>query len=195
MAIVVDAAARETTEDLLHRFTRRQYYEIAELGFFDNKRVELLDGLILDMPPQDEAHVAAVSNLIEFLAEHLKSYRVRCQGPVSPDEFSEPEPDFAVTARPTKARKDHPATAILVIEVSNTTLARDRAKGAIYAAAGVKEYWIVNLRARAIEQYTKPQSTPEAHYAARQILQEAESVQCTVLPLPPLSVKECLRWV
>ena len=181
--------------DLTHRFTRAEYQRMAKLGLFDDKRVELLDGRILDMVPQDESHVNVVTNLSEFLRDNLKDYRVRCQGPVSPDEYSEPEPDFAVTPRPTKVRKDHPSTAILVIEVSNTSLARDRAKSAIYAAAGVKEYWIVNLRARTIEQYTKPQAAPEPRYARRQVHKESGAVECTVLQLPPLAVKECLRWV
>jgi len=193
MTIVEDVLLQDP--DLTHRFTRGEYQRMAKLGLFENKRVELLNGRILDMPPQDETHVTAVSNLLEFLAENLKSHRVRCQAPVSPDDYSEPEPDFAVVPRPTKVKKDHPATALLIIEVSNTTLARDRAKAAIYAAAGVKEYWIVNLRGRTIEQYTSPQSAPEPHYASRQIHKESGTVQCTVLPLPPLPVEDCLRWV
>ena len=109
------------------------------------------------MPPQDESHVSTVSKLIQFLAQSLKGYQVRCQGPVSPDDYSEPEPDFAIVPEPTAAQDDHPNSAPLIIEVSNTTLARDRAKAAIYSAAGVKEYWIVDLKARTIEQCTRPQ--------------------------------------
>jgi Uma2 family endonuclease len=109
--------------------------------------------------------------------------------------YSEPEPDFAITPRPTEASRDHPSTAILIVEVGNTSLATDRDKAATYAGAGVKEYWIVNLRARTIEQYTEPQTRPEPHYATRKILNEGDAVHCTVLPLPPLPVVDCLKWV
>jgi len=194
IAIAQDIAVTEP-DQLVHRFTREEYHRMADAGLFSEKRVELLGGRIFDMPPQDESHVNSVTDLFHFFSDNLSRdrYRVRCQAPVETDKYSEPEPDFAITLVPTKRSKQHPDTAILVVEVSNTTLARDRNKAATYARAGVKEYWIVNLKSRTIEQYTQPRAKPTARYATRRDFKENEAIQCTVLPLPPLPVMECLR--
>ena len=89
-------------DDKLHRFTLEEYHQMADLGWFDEKRVELLEGQILEMSPQNEPHVNAVSSMFEFLREHLPKglYRIRCQAPVRTGEQSEPEPDFAIVAAP-----------------------------------------------------------------------------------------------
>jgi Uma2 family endonuclease len=81
--------------------------------------------------------------------------RVRVQSPfVAPDE-SEPEPDVAVVA-PGAYLDGHPRTASLIVEVADSSLARDRAKAKLYAAASVDEYWVVNLVDDVVEVHREP---------------------------------------
>jgi Uma2 family endonuclease len=83
--------------------------------------------------------------------------------PLDALEDSDPEPDAAVVSGPVEQYHDHPHSALLVVEVADTSMRLDRRKASIYAAAKVQEYWIVNLNARCIEIYRKPvadSSTP-----------------------------------
>jgi Uma2 family endonuclease len=103
---------------------------------------------------------------------------------------SEPEPDLAVL-RGTRAnyREHHPRTAELVIEVSVHTLQRDRAKARIYAAAGVKEYWLVEPEAGTITRYLQPTS---AGYAQMTTHQAAEAVRSEAFPALVVSLADLL---
>ena len=80
--------------------------------------------------------------------------RPRC--PLAASDYSEPEPDLAVVPK-ANYRHEHPAGALLVIEVAESSLREDRLiKAGIYARAGIPEYWIVDIKARAVEVYRAP---------------------------------------
>jgi Uma2 family endonuclease len=136
--------------------SRAEYDELVRRGAFDDARVELLHGRVVSMSPQGEPHSYGVSQLVTLLIQALGTRaRIRPQSPfVAPDE-SEPEPDVAVLA-PGTYLEGHPTTAWLIVEVSDSSLARDRAKARLYAAAGVTEYWIVNLAEEVVEVYRQP---------------------------------------
>ena len=88
--------------------------------------------------------------------EQLRNrFRVRVQGPLALSDDSEPEPDIAVVALGSY-RDEHPRTALLTIEISDSISQLDRIKAAIYAAAGVGEYWIIDLRARTVAIHSSP---------------------------------------
>jgi Uma2 family endonuclease len=176
-------------DEKVHRFTRSEYHAMARTGMFEDKRVELLEGEVLDMSPQNEPHVSVVSALNRFLNNCLpENFQVRCQAPLGVGIESEPEPDFAVTERSAMGA-DHPETALLVIEVSDTTLGRDRRKASVYAAAGVQEYWIINIASRAIEQHTQPGANG---YAKVLVRRDSDAIACQSLPLPAKAVRELL---
>jgi Uma2 family endonuclease len=179
-----------TTSDKIHTFTRTEFNQMADMGFFDDQRVELLEGEILDMSPQNEPHMYCVSELLRFFIENLpNTFQVRCQGPYAASDSSQPDPDVYVIPKPGRTPADHPTAALLAVEVADTTLARDRRKIPIYAAGGIQEYWIINLNARQIEQYTLP-NPAEASYGKRAVLNTTDTLTCTTLPLPPRSVAE-----
>jgi len=98
---------------------------------------------------------------------------VRVQNPIRLDEYSEPEPDVALLRLPPERYADaHPAPedVLLVVEVADTSLGRDRSrKLPLYAGAGIAEVWIVNVDARGIEVYRKPRApvTPRSNASAR----------------------------
>ena len=143
-----------------HRWTRRQYEQIVEAGILDeNDRVELLDGEIIEMSPQKGPHATGVTLAADELrAAYSRDYTVRTQLPLALDPDSEPEPDVAVVAgKPRDYRDAHPVTAVLAVEVFDTTLTLDRTqKARLYARHGIPEYWILNVVDDCLEVYRDP---------------------------------------
>lgn len=93
-----------------------------------------------------------------------RTYFLRIQLLLALDDFSEPGPGIAVVAGSARDYRDaHPATAALVIEVTDATLDYDRyTKAPLYARAGIPEYWIINLADRQLEVYRNPGPLAEA---------------------------------
>lgn len=136
--------------DQLHRYSVEEYEALVLKGAFEGQRVELIEGLLLDMSPKSPAHENAVEWLNEWLVRHvdLSRYRVRVGGPVRLDASdSEPEPDLAIVGRD-RPRDRHPLTAYLAIEVALSSRERDlTVKPRLYAPA-VAEYWVLDLEQR-----------------------------------------------
>ena len=161
----------------VHRWTRQQYDEIVLHDIFQpGERVELIDGLIIDMSPQKSFHASIVCLVAETLqALFGAGHHIRVQMPLALGDNSEPESDVAVV--PGKTRdymKAHPTTAALVVEVADTTLRLDRkAKQTVYARNDIAEYWIVNLTNNTLEVYREPQGD---HYHSQAILNAGDMV-------------------
>jgi len=126
---------------------------MADLGWFADQRVELMGGEVVVMPIQKFPHSAALDRTRELLTNVLGAgVWVRAQAPLALGRDSEPEPDVSVVTGKRTDYSDHPTTAVLVVEVSDTTLRYDRArKASLYASAGIADYWIVNLVDRQLE--------------------------------------------
>jgi Uma2 family endonuclease len=125
----------------------------------EDEHLELVDGEILTMTPQNSLHAGTIMVLQEQLqAAFGPQQSVRVQSPLALDAMSEPEPDLAVvkgTGREYLAA--HPDSALLVVEVADTTLPYDRGrKASLYARAGIAEYWIVNVADRILEVHRDP---------------------------------------
>jgi Uma2 family endonuclease len=135
---------------------------MAANGIFQpDERVELVDGEIVAMTPQKSRHATVVHLVAKALeAVFGDGYTVRAKFPLVLDDLSEPEPDVAVVAGSADDYVDeHPTTAVLVVEVSESTLAFDRGpKAGVYARAGIRDYWVVNLVDRVVEAYRNPSS-------------------------------------
>jgi Uma2 family endonuclease len=179
-----------------HRFTVADYYRMAEAGLLDeDDRVELLGGQVVDMSPIGPAHASAVDACGEAFAALVVARRVtvRVQNPLALGEYDEPQPDVAVVRpRPDRYATGHPGAAdvLLLVEVAETSLARDQwAKAAIYAAVGIREVWVLNLPERALEVYREP--TP-AGYQDRQTHQRGERVAPLAFPELALAVADLL---
>ncbi|MBC7542005.1 MAG: Uma2 family endonuclease [Candidatus Sericytochromatia bacterium] len=142
------------------RWTRAEYEQLIDAGIFQpDEHLELLDGEILTMTPQKSRHATVVRLLQRTLeAVFTAGFDVRPQLPLALDLLSAPEPDLAVVAgAPLDYLDAHPATAVLIVEVSDTSLRLDRQrKGQLYARAGIAEYWIVNLVDGIVEVYREP---------------------------------------
>jgi Uma2 family endonuclease len=137
---------------------RRQEYEhMISAGFFENERIELIRGVILEMSPQSVPHSAAIQRLNRLLVPPLVGRAdVRVQMSFVAGEDSMPEPDLALVS-PVISETSHPSLAFLIIEVANTSLKFDRSvKAELYARAAVPEYWVVNIVDRIVERHTEP---------------------------------------
>jgi Uma2 family endonuclease len=123
-------------------------------AFAADARVELLDGELLELSPRRSAHATAVGLVEEALRGCIPAgCHIRSQKPLALDERSEPEPDIAVVPGQLRdyARR-HPASALLIVEVADSSLPYDQTdKARAYARNGIPEYWILNLRERVLE--------------------------------------------
>ncbi len=169
------------------RWTRAEYDRMVEVGVLgEDDRVELIDGEILTMSPQDSLHSTAVSLASEALrAAFAGAGHVRSQCPIALDEVSEPEPDLAVVSGGIRDyAQEHPTTALLIVEVALATLAyARRRKSSLYARAGIPEYWVINLRDRCLEVYRGPAPREDARYGYEYAVVEHLSAGGTVTPL------------
>jgi Uma2 family endonuclease len=189
---VADPKSRLWTQDELH--------QMAELGFFEGQRAELIEGEIVVLSPQKASHYTATDQAADLLRQHFrKGFHVRMQGPLDLGPHSEPEPDVAVVQGSRASyRTKHPKTAVLIVEISDTTLKNDRSrKASLYARAGIADYWIINLVDRQLEVYRQPQ--PDAAqtyghgYSDVTILTVGQTVAPLAEPTVLLDVGDLLR--
>lgn len=152
------APQRESYEPQPRLFNREEYLGIAELGLFEGQLVELIDGEILLMSPHGPDHSSTVGLVIEALREAFgKDYWVRGQDSFAAGERSVPEPDVVVVKGTPRTVRQTPSVASLVVEVSYSTLAFDLGRKAeLYAEAGIKDYWVVDVAAQRVIVHRRP---------------------------------------
>jgi Uma2 family endonuclease len=144
------------------RFTVAEYHRMGEAGIFPPKdRLELIRGEIIHMAPIGIRHSSCVARLNHLLVRRLGERAVLWpQNPLTMLPDSEPQPDIMLLRYRDDFYRDAlpaPADVALLIEVAETSLRFDRVvKGALYAEAGVREYWIVDLEAERVEVHREP---------------------------------------
>ena len=142
-------------------FNVDEYLAMERAGILhEDDRIELMDGKIIIMAPIGEYHVGGTDWLTMLLAPALVGRAmVRVGGPIYLNDRSAPQPDFAVVKiRPiTEVGRSYPSDVYLVIEVADSSLRYDSGlKLARYAAAGIPEVWVANLRNRQVAAHTDP---------------------------------------
>ena len=196
------APATPATGPERRKFTVAEYYRLAEAGILlPDERVQLIDGEIIVMPSIVPLHGSGVDRLNNYFAQSSRGrFIVRTQGAIHLDNISEPEPDITLL----RFREDFyysqqpgPADVLLVVEVSNTTLAFDReVKVNLYADAQIPETWLMNLPDDCIEGFTGP---GREGYARHMVYRRGDSIAPAALPdvefavddlLPPLPREE-----
>lgn len=161
--------------------TRELYHQLGKQGAFDGLKVELLEGEIIVMSPMDAAHAFPVQQLTRILVKALPEHLVvRPQLPIAPDEENEPEPDFAIVPEGTQSDGTDATTALLAIEVANTSLRDDlQRKARIYARAGIPEYWVVDVKKRELIVHRSPSGE---RYRSVKHLKDLSEVTCSSVP-------------
>ena len=145
----------------IYRMTIDQYHRMIEAGVLTGEdRVELLNGYLSEKMPQNPPHSSSVAYWDETIRDGRPGgTTIRCQLPITLDS-SEPEPDLAIargTALDYAERHPSGEDCFAVVEVADTTLAIDRRKALIYAAAGIPEYLIIDLGRRRWEHHRQPE--------------------------------------
>ncbi len=137
----------------VHRLSSAEYRRMVDAGALEDLRVELLDGLLVDMTPQGERHARVIQQLMRLCSHRMDLLRV--QMPLAVAEGWRPEPDVALAADHEDPDR-HPSTALLVAEVAISSHAQDRSKSRMYAGAGVSRYWLVDIPADIVLEHTEP---------------------------------------
>lgn len=172
-------------ELFLKRWTVDDYHRMILAGILTPEdRVELLEGQIVEMAPQDPPHASRIDDGGDYLkAIFANRAKVRVQLPITLAPGSEPEPDFAVVRFDGDRYRNHhpyPQDVLFLIEVSDSTLKRDRNhKAHIYAKAGIGEYWIIDIKKRRVLVLRDPKDNV---YQSEQSFTENDRVASLLLP-------------
>jgi Uma2 family endonuclease len=188
------------TEPRPRLWTAEEFYLLLDQGFFlPNNRVELIEGEIIDMPAQKNYHGAALTlTQMALLAIFGEGYWVRPQLSLDLSPISVVDPDIAVIrGDPRTYSQTNPTSALLIVEVSDSTLSYNRnSKASLYARSGVADYWIVNLVDRQLEVYRNPVADPSRlhgfGYSSRTILDPGDVVSPLAVPTAQVAVADLL---
>ena len=195
--MVYDVKTRERMriEATKKLFTVDEFYRIIEAGIFpEGQRVELIDGEIIEMSPIGTRHAVCVNRATTFLTEAFRRKAiVSIQNPLRLGEFTEvlpvvvvfkPRADFYASERPT------PADVLFLVEVADTTLRYDRnVKVPRYAAAGIAEVWIEDLKGDSLLVYRDP---AEKTFKTSLTLHRGDSVSPLAFPAVKFKVEDLL---
>lgn len=159
------------------RFTVDEYHRLIELRFLtEGDRIELIRGELIQMAAKGTPHKVCSSILCRQLDRLLgDSAAIRGQAPIILPNHSEPEPDVVIAIGQDEdylAHHPYPQDILLVVEIADSTLTYDQTiKLALYAEAGIANYWIVNLNAQQLERYHQPYQDAEGtfNYRSKQI--------------------------
>jgi Uma2 family endonuclease len=161
------------------RMRYAEYMSLVERGFYAEDQVELIDGQVITMSPIGEAHTMSMI-LARGAIERAfgPEFTIRPQVPLGlPATDSCPQPDLAVVRGSPRDHMMTPTFAVLVVEISATTLAYDlEPKAVLYALAGIPEYWVIDLNSRTVIVHREPM---HGRYGSMSTLPPGQ----TVLPL------------
>jgi Uma2 family endonuclease len=192
---VVDNPAPQPARDPVGLFTVERYFALVDDGVLaPDDRVELLEGVVVAMAPQNTLHASGVARVSEALIEAIRRRAVvRTQLSFVAGPYSVPEPDVAVVpGRHVDYDAAHPRTALLVVEIADSSIKQDRlTKAMIYAAAAVPEYWIVNIRAQQVEVHRDPEPTAR-RYRSTTVLERGRLLPLVAFPDTTVVVDDLL---
>ena len=193
---IVAAGEREHT-GAGRRFTVAEYLALGAAGILaKDERIELLDGEIIQMAPIGNRHLNSVDWLGDLMREGVgRRAMVRVQGSIQLDDFTMPEPDMAVIRR--RSVNDLapvlPPDVYLLVEIADSSLEFDLGeKLARYAAAGIPEVWVANLRAGELVVHTGPE---EAVYTNVRVIPLDGTVSPQAFPDVALAVADFIPAV
>lgn len=172
------------------RMSLEDYHRLIDMGFFDeDDHVEFLEGHIVAMSPQGPPHARIAALIGKVITRATRDpISVRMHSPLTLAR-SEPEPDVAVIDETRHGGPRHPTSALLVVEISGRdSLRKDRSvKAALYAEAGIEEYWIVDLEAEVVRVHRDVDAVA-AEYRTQLVLGKEGVLRPTGLPEVELAV-------
>ena len=179
----------------VRRFTVDEYYAMAEVGILtEDDRVELIDGVIIEMPPMGSRHIGGVNGFTRELSATVRRRAVvQVQSSVRLDDGTEPVPDLALLRERADLYSSSvagPEDVLLLIEVSDSSVDYGRnEKLPRYARAGIPEVWLAILPERVIEVHTEP---IRGRYTQMRTFRPGDTISPNCFPDIALSVDEIL---
>ncbi|MEO1133237.1 MAG: Uma2 family endonuclease [Cyanobacteria bacterium J06639_1] len=143
------------------KWTLDEYHQMVESGLLSGRHVELVEGDIVEMPPEGPLHAGSAHDLADYFREIFHGVAIVRDGhPITLPNHSEPEPDLAIAAplgATYRQRHPYPEDIFLVVEISRTTLSYDLdAKARLYASARIRDYWVIDLVDRQVWVHRQP---------------------------------------
>jgi Uma2 family endonuclease len=195
---VPSVAATDAAGPTPRLFTVDEYYKMADVGILrPDEHVQLIEGVVVQMPPGGPDHSSSVDWIAEHFRDRLGSRaRIRVQSPIDLAERAHPEPDVALVKRPAGGgrayRVSHPGQAdiLLAVEVADSTLRFDLGeKAAMYARHGVMDLWVVDLTGDRVVVHRGPTADG---YAEVRALTRGESISPLAFPDVTFTIDEIL---
>jgi Uma2 family endonuclease len=175
-----------------YRFTVEEYHRMGEVGIIAaDSRVELIGGQIIMMSPIGDLHFKCVNSYNKVLMTlPLQTWQVSVQNPIRLANDAEPQPDIALLPLDYAGGIPTPEHVLLVIEVSDSTLAYDRrVKVPLYAAAGIPEVWITDLKGERVLCFSEPH---DEHYQVITQVRRGEQLTSRYLPTLTFAIDRIL---
>lgn len=197
----VEAPSAEAVTDGPRRFewTAELLYQLEGAGLFGEARIELIEGVVYEMSPIGPRHQMTTTKVTDTLRRVFAvGFLVSVQGSVKLSGRSVPQPDIAVLRGTYRDFFETlPETAVLMVEVADSTLATDRRdKTSLYARYGIQEFWIVNVEGSEVEVYRQPRRDASAthgfSYGFRQVLGREDAVSPLEMPEVSIPVADLL---
>lgn len=183
---MVEAQSTPSLESFRQRrWTVDEYHRMISAGILTpHDRVELLDGRIIEMVPQEPPHASTTSSFgNDFVLLFAGKAWVRQQLPITIAPNSEPEPDIAIVKLNDRRYRDRhpvPEEIFLLIEVADSSLTYDRdRKAQVYAKANIPEYWIIDVNQRQVLVFREPQGDA---YQMEQVLETTDLIVPVAFP-------------
>lgn len=178
----------------LMKWSLKDYHDLIDKGLLAHKNVELLEGELIEMPPESPLHSYVTESGVEYLRRLLKGLAlVKEAHPVTLIN-SEPQPDMAIVKLPShqyKTRHPYAEDIFWLIEVSNQTLSYDlHDKKKIYAQEGIKEYWVADINNRQVHIFLNPE---KGDYQITKIVSEG-IIKPQSFPHLELSINQLFLW-
>ena len=180
-----------------HRWTIAEYRELDKTGIFHDVKTMLLDGELYVMPMPSPLHDTALAKVEDFLRNTFaQGFHVRSQKAFDIGTRNDPGPDLAVVPGSIDDyTEQHPTVAILIVEVSATSLTSDTTtKAELYASARVPEYWVIDVTNRQLHIFRDPVAQPTGRganaYRTRQTLSAEDAVSPSSAPTALIKVAD-----
>ena len=180
------------------RWTVEEFHRINSAETWGkDRRLMLIDGLILEREPMNPRHAVGVSKVSSALAKvFLSDWYIREQQPMVFGLSTDPVPDLAVVVGAMDDYLErHPGMAALVVEVANTSLDFDLTeKAELYATANIPEYWVLDLNARTLVVLRDPVPVPDNGNAYRSIttLNVGDHIQPLAKPEATIAIADLM---
>jgi Uma2 family endonuclease len=168
----------------LKRWTKKEYHAEVERGAFSRQRIFLYRGELIEMPPMGSEHARCVKRLTDWAYDALRPpFHIRVQMPFETPGDSVPEPDVGIFTAAQADRDPHPNEAVLLVEISDSSVEIDREKASDYAAAGVADYWILDIPARQVIVHRDPVVDPTSPLRFRYAIVQSYTADTALAPL------------